>query len=234
MTPERYARLKELVADALEQDPDKRAAFLQVAAAGDEELRLEAESLIAREHRSNALDVPAHLRHAPPRDTPVKELYRCDKGHYYDRRKSTSCPYCGIPGLAPGAGSRARPQLRKTEKLRHADVGFHPVVGWLVCVEGADRGRSYALFAGLNSIGRSEKMRVRISGDAAVSRESHGAVEYDGAANSFTLHPGGSNRVYFGGAAVEQPLALSAFDRITVGHTVLLFVPLCGGAFQWR
>ena len=47
MTPERYRQIGELYHAALEVDADERAAFLDRACAGDEEMRREVESLIA-------------------------------------------------------------------------------------------------------------------------------------------------------------------------------------------
>ena len=39
----------------------------------------------------------------------------------------------------------------------------NPVVGWLVCLEGPDRGHDYPLRAGTNAIGRSPSMEVCIA-----------------------------------------------------------------------
>ncbi|MCG3163991.1 MAG: Serine/threonine-protein kinase PknD [Acidobacteria bacterium] len=47
MTPERWEKIGQLYTSALEMAPDDRAAFLEEACAGDEELRREVESLIA-------------------------------------------------------------------------------------------------------------------------------------------------------------------------------------------
>lgn len=47
MTPERWEKIGQLYTSALEVAPDERAAFLEEACAGDEELRREVESLIA-------------------------------------------------------------------------------------------------------------------------------------------------------------------------------------------
>lgn len=49
MTPERWQQVGHLYHSALERDPDRRAAFLIEACAGDDELRREVESLLAQE-----------------------------------------------------------------------------------------------------------------------------------------------------------------------------------------
>ena len=65
MKPERWQQLDKLFHSAMERAPTKRAAFLDEACAGDEELRKEVESLIAADERAGsfiekpALDVEA-------------------------------------------------------------------------------------------------------------------------------------------------------------------------------
>ena len=49
MDPERFARVKSLVAGAFERPREEREAFLDRACAGDPELRREAESLLAED-----------------------------------------------------------------------------------------------------------------------------------------------------------------------------------------
>jgi eukaryotic-like serine/threonine-protein kinase len=72
MTPERWQKLKELCHLALEREPSQRALFLAEACREDEELRQEAESLLARA----TLD-PATLDHLPD------ELEARVIGHYH-------------------------------------------------------------------------------------------------------------------------------------------------------
>src|SRR2546427_4504841 len=54
MTPERYQKIGELYHAALEQDSERRAAFVREACAGDEELRREVESLLAAENHASS------------------------------------------------------------------------------------------------------------------------------------------------------------------------------------
>lgn len=67
MTPERHQQIGHLYHDALELDPEQRAAFFDRACAGDEALRKEVESLIASHEQAEgfieapALDVAAEL-----------------------------------------------------------------------------------------------------------------------------------------------------------------------------
>jgi hypothetical protein len=110
-----------------------------------------------------------------------------------------------------------------------------PVVGWLVVTKGPGRGADYRINPGQNRIGRSKQMEISLGqGDSAISADAHALVIYDYQNNRFFLkHGSGKNLTYLNGAAVLEPRELSAYDRITVGETQLLFLPLCGERFSW-
>jgi serine/threonine protein kinase/tetratricopeptide (TPR) repeat protein len=60
MTPERWQQVERLYQAALVREPSQRAAFLEEACAGDEELRREAESLLAYEPQAESfIEAPA-------------------------------------------------------------------------------------------------------------------------------------------------------------------------------
>ena len=67
MTPERYQQIGKLLEAALELEPRQRAAFLDAACAGDQELQREVESLIASDDQVGsfiarpALEIAAEL-----------------------------------------------------------------------------------------------------------------------------------------------------------------------------
>jgi hypothetical protein len=52
-------------------------------------------------------------------------------------------------------------------------TGMDPVVGWLVCIKGTNKGRDYRLHSDLNKLGRAPNMDVCIEGDEAIARENH-------------------------------------------------------------
>ena len=117
----------------------------------------------------------------------------------------------------------------------HADEEpFSPVVGWLVCIEGADRGRDYRIHAGYNSIGRSEHMDIYIAGDSTISRDRHARIAYDPEERVFFFGPAeGRNLVRLNGKLIMQPTELHAYDIIGFNKTKLMFVPFCGERFNW-
>jgi len=144
----------------------------------------------------------------------------------------------------PSPGDKAkkyelRPQAQDEEVatigLFRKKKGFDPVVGWLVCVDGPDKGRDYRIHSERNFIGRSETMDIVISGDQTVSRENHAIISYDPKNRLFKLSPGDSRSlVYIGASMVDYPSELKPYDLIELGETKLMFVPLCGEHFQWE
>lgn len=109
-----------------------------------------------------------------------------------------------------------------------------PVVGWLVCLEGPDRGRDFRLHAEKNFIGRAPEMDVCIPGDDRVSRERHGVVIFDPRKQVFWTLPGDSSGlVYLNGEIVHAPAQMKAHDILEVGDTKLVLIPFCGEKYTW-
>ena len=109
-----------------------------------------------------------------------------------------------------------------------------PVVGWLVCVKGADYGRDYRLVAGHNFIGRGREMNVNIAGDPGVSRSKHAILTYDPMQNAYFVQPGDSHELcYLNGSVVLEHAMLKPNDRLSLGNTTLLFIPCCSDGFRW-
>ena len=110
-----------------------------------------------------------------------------------------------------------------------------PVVGWLVCKEGSEFGKSFELKAGRNFIGRSSDNDVVIKGDQAVSRKEHAVIVFDPKSSRFHVQPGSSSELFYvNGEVVLQVVEINDRDTITLGETELLFVPLCDDRFSWE
>ena len=123
----------------------------------------------------------------------------------------------------------------RTVGVMQSQMGFDPVVGWLACVAGPSRGKSYTIRGGINSIGRSDRMDITITGDMKLSAENHAKLSYSERNNRFNLIPGdGRNIIYLNGEEVFAAVPLKAYDLIDFGETKLLFVPLCGEHFTWK
>ena len=143
-------------------------------------------------------------------------------------------PVQTAPPPPPGMGVSVA-AAGKTVGMMQSQMGFDPVVGWLACVAGPSRGKSYTIRGGVNSIGRSERMDIVITGDLKISSENHAKISYSDKHNRFNLLPGeGRNIVYLNDEEVFTPMPLHAYDLIDFGETKLLFVPLCGEKFTWE
>lgn len=114
-------------------------------------------------------------------------------------------------------------------------VPFDPVVGWLVCIEGATKGNDYRIHSQNNYIGRSARMDISIPEDSHISAENSAIIAYDNEDRTFYFGPGsGRNIVRVNGKPALSVEKIEAYDVLTIGTTKLLFVPLCGDRFDWN
>ena len=117
----------------------------------------------------------------------------------------------------------------------YGDMEVTPVVGWVACIAGPDKGRDWRLIAGPNFIGRGTATNVTLTGDKKVSRERHAIIRFEPLHQVFSLLPGDAHGlVYLNGADVMVPTKLAAHDRIALGASMLVFVPLAGEHFRWE
>lgn len=110
---------------------------------------------------------------------------------------------------------------------------FAPIVGWLVCVDGSERGKDYRIRPGINLVGRSDTSDIVIKGDDTISRVEHAEVEYDPEENAYYLVRKKNPEVRLNGTKVREPKRISAYDVIQFGEMAFLFIPLCSEKFQW-
>lgn len=113
-------------------------------------------------------------------------------------------------------------------------TGIDPVVAWLVCIEGVNKGRDYRLHTDRNKVGRAPNMDVCIEGDETISREDHCQIAFSPRSKTFSVIPGsGRNLVYLNGEDVLTAMPLKAYDRLDMGESSFLFVPFCSDKFDW-
>lgn len=187
-------------------------------------------------------------------------VIRCKKGHYYDSEKFSQCPHCGIftedeedktVALRPSDGlrdedktvalrpeadsySRFADQDDKTISIYKEEKGVDYIVGWLVCIEGPEKGRDYRLYHGFNRIGRDHSMPVAVMEDLSIGREASMAVVYEGKSNRFyaVSQPGGT--AYLNGGLLEAPKAIKMGDIIEIGKSTFEFVAFCREGRVWE
>ena len=117
----------------------------------------------------------------------------------------------------------------------YVEKADRPAVGWLVCTKGPNKGKDYRFHSGINTIGRSKDRDICIENDNAISAaQIQAKIAYDPKHNNYSLIAGdGENINYLNGKAVYQVMDLEAYDRIELGNSEFIFVPLCGDKFCW-
>lgn len=142
----------------------------------------------------------------------------------------------GVPTPVPTPASvSSTDDSEKTVAIFQTETGIDPVVGWLVQMNGSHKGKDYRIHTDNNFIGRSEKMDINIQGDDSISRENQAILTYDTLAKAFYFSPSeGRSVVRVNNKATLQTIELKAYDKITLGKTELIFVPLCGEEFSWE
>ena len=185
---------------------------------------------------SQQTPVTAPQKTMPPRGyapTPVTAPQKTMPPRGYAPAQSAPAPEPPAETMPPRGPSVLA--AGKTVGMMQQEMGFDPVVGWLACVEGPSRGKSYTVRGGINAIGRGDRMDIVITGDRTISQENHAKISYSDRNNRFNLIPGdGRNIVYLNGEEVFAATPLTAYDLIDFGTTKLLFVPLCGERFTWK
>jgi hypothetical protein len=120
------------------------------------------------------------------------------------------------PEAAPGS----------TKRLDSTEAGTRPVVGWLVCIEGPDRGKDYRLHAEKNFIGRDSSMDICLARDESVSRSKHAIFVFDPKKRNYWLYPGDAQGlVYLREELVNTPMQVGPYEVIEVGSSKLVLVP---------
>lgn len=186
------------------------------------------------------------------------EMKQCAFGHFYDASVYTQCPYCSdktgnasepniidreeigattpLNPTAPLTGTRPERGAMDTGVTVPLDAGaeIRPVVGWLVCVEGPDKGRSYEIHNENNFVGRSNTMDINLQGDPGISRDKPVIITYDSRSRSFYCgFMNGRGVVRLNDKPLLSTTELNAGDKIEISKTILMFVPLSGPSFDW-
>ena len=150
-----------------------------------------------------------------------------------------AAPAAGQGGAAGGADNRTHAQggagdNGRTVAIIKEELGIDPVVGWLICLDGTEKGRDYRIHTDNNYIGRGEKMDICIRGDDTISRENHAIIGYDARDKVFYFTPGdGRSIVRLNDKGIFATAELKSHDIVEIGKTKLIFLPLCGENFDW-
>lgn len=184
-------------------------------------------------------------------------IVQCENNHYYDNSKNSECPYCAKMKTRVDT-NEVNEQLTsylddgfqiQEEQLTEAYGDFvdecdktigifldetqnELTVGWLVCMQGLEKGKSYIIHSGRNFAGRSYDMDVVLSDDMGISREKHFSIVYDPKSISFYFVSGNGQTYINGEPAVDECL-LNDGDMLALGDCEYMFVPFCKKGRVW-
>lgn len=158
----------------------------------------------------------------------------CENGHQMDDTWK-DCPYCaktGYRGASLGALGKTRPEMGATqpEQLPAFDarktvplstIRRAPVVGWVVALDGAQKGEDFRLREGKNAIGSAEGLEVTLR-DQAVSSK-HASIGYREGKFVITDLDSTNGTFLNGETAPLARTELKDNDLIRVGETTLKF-----------
>lgn len=121
----------------------------------------------------------------------------------------------------------------KTISLYAEEKGTDFIVGWIVCVEGPERGRDYKLHQGFNRLGRDYKMDIAVVEDQSISREAAFAIVYDDRSNHFFAVQQSGGTAYLNGTALMGAVELKTGDLLCTGKSEFEFVAFCREGRSW-
>ena len=143
-------------------------------------------------------------------------------------------PAAPIAAVAPVSASPVTQKPQVTVAPQTAKPAKTKPVAFLVCIAGNNLGDSYSVADGRNYIASGADADVRLDKDTSVSAECHAVVTYNSSNNKFTLSAGtGRGITYLNGEQIDVSSDLNADDRIKVGSSELLFIPVCTDKFKW-
>lgn len=108
------------------------------------------------------------------------------------------------------------------------------VTGWLVCVDGPDRGRDYRLHHGNNKVGRGVHTDVYVANDPKIALKGHCGIVYENKKNLFFLVPEDGNLTYMDGKVLEGARELRTGDCFRIGDSEFEFIAFCRGERRWE
>ena len=139
------------------------------------------------------------------------------------------------PSVAPQRDVAEPPPMDRTVAVQKIDPNTPAqryVVGWLVALDGAVRGESYAIRIGRNILGRDKRSDLSINDDQASSH--HADLVFRPEERRFILMDHNStNGTYVNEEEIEPRRDLIARDVVRVGGHRFLFIPLCDEGFYW-
>lgn len=180
-------------------------------------------------------------------------IVKCSNDHYFDDNKFDHCPVCGDAVKLMSSSKKVvfskELNYQGDEKVteRYDDnlaidneltVSKNRInsknaltTGWLVCILGNNKGKSFSIKNGRNFVGRDFDMDIVIP-DKDVSRLKHCSIVYDSKKQEFYfLH--GNSPVMINDKFVKESIKLEENDVLTIGEARYIFIPYCKEGRHW-
>ena len=150
----------------------------------------------------------------------MSNIMRCPYGHVFSRtRNGTICPTCGFDLDTPEkvyVNSRKECGLSLKEE--------RPICAWLVCIEGARKGKSYVISYGENFVGTDRDNEIQVLGDEKI-KEKHTLIYFDEETGEGMLLPARADGiVYIDNKAVYEKRMLKDQKILEIGKSKFIYV----------
>lgn len=123
---------------------------------------------------------------------------------------------------------------RIPDDITPEELNSNPVIGWLVAIKGAHKGRSYEVKQGRNFIGRSTAMDICLSGNSKISRDRHAIITYDPRSEKCFLQPDETrDLIYINDELLFGPMPMKHNDIIVLADEEFVFLALQCDKADW-
>lgn len=119
---------------------------------------------------------------------------------------------------------------KKSVRYR-AQLEIHAFV---IAIDGPMIGASYACYNEKTRIGRGKENEISLNRDGIVEEMPCAFITYDRFECKYSITPTDAGTVIrLNEEPIYEETALSLYDRISLGDTDLMFIPVCGEKFRW-
>ena len=146
------------------------------------------------------------------------------------------------PGFVRNPGRPSDDDGEVTVALERFEPDRVLPAGFLIVLNGDNMGKVLTLYAGENRIGRNgkgNKFEIDLSFNNKVHRSLQATIIYNAQNRRTSIMPNMEsaeklNKLTVNGAPLDRHIILRNYSRIMVESTVMMFVAVCGDAFNWE
>ena len=148
----------------------------------------------------------------------MSNIMRCPYGHVFSKtRNGTICPTCGFD-----TPEKVYVNLRKECGLSLKEE--RPVCAWLVCIEGARKGKSYVISFGENFVGTDRDNEIQVLGDEKMIGK-FTLIIFDKGTKEANLIPARADGiVYMDNKPIYDKYVIKNKDILEIGGSKFMYV----------